>query len=124
MENLNLEFVGNLLKKAREEKLISVKDASTAIEISEDTLINIENGTHYISAHSLINLARFYQIPVSSLVNQNKLFIELSQLPNNQESIEKIYTAFDEGEITESQFAKLLGVGIIQSRIIAEFLRA
>ena len=38
-----MEFVGDILKKTREGKKISLSNASNELKISEDTLINLEN---------------------------------------------------------------------------------
>lgn len=68
---LNLkQLVGNRLKKARESKSITIREAAENINKTYQWLSAIENGINYINLDDLQKLASLYMVQISQLVDR------------------------------------------------------
>ncbi len=92
--------LGNKLRKLRNDKKLSLDELAKATQSSKGYLWELEMGKKRPSADKLVEIAKFYGVPIDYLINENddndintakRIFTRVSSLnEDEQKEIEKI----------------------------------
>jgi len=88
----------------------TIYEAAQATQIDYDVITSIEMGAAKPSAGALIELARYYHVQISYLING----------PSPYQTPEQILDALSHCKISEMTAARLLGVDLLDLRTIME----